>query len=433
MIKKIYKQVHNAFFKSEFNSNVLTLTTGTTIAQAISIVITPILTRIYSPTEFGIAAIYFSCLSVLALIATGRYELAITLPGNDKDAAHLVMFTLKLSLLISIFFYLPIFFFGNTLALWMDHPNLAFWFYLLPVSVFITTSFSVFQFWCNRKSQYSAMAVNRVQNSLFASLCTVALGFSKISGGLIFGRVLGHALTSWLIWRRVFARNYSLLSTTTKKREQQLAKRYITHPKHILPAQLLGVIAQQIPIFMIGSVYSLSTLGFFSLAYSLVIIPSSLVANAIGDVYLQQISVAYNERGEFRSIFISTFKKLTLLALPPFAIMYFIAPLVFKWVLGSNWSIAGEYAQILVFGAYFQFISTPIDKGTVVIGATRYILYWQAKRLLLMMCLYCLLLNFNIEIKSTLWSLVMLNSGLYILDIFIGYKFSKLKNLNNKK
>ena len=424
MIKKIYKQVHNAFFKSEFNSNVLTLTTGTTIAQAISIVITPILTRIYSPTEFGIAAIYFSCLSVLALIATGRYELAITLPGNDKDAAHLVMFTLKLSLLISIFFYLPIFFFGNTLALWMDHPNLVFWFYLLPVSVFITTSFNVFQFWCNRKSQYSAMAVNRVQNSLFASLFTVALGFSKISGGLIFGRVLGHALTSWLIWRRVLARNYSLLSTTTKKREQQLAKRYITHPKHIIPAQLLGVIAQQIPIFMIGSVYSLSTLGFFSLAYSLVIIPSSLVANAIGDVYYQQISVAYNERGEFRSIFISVFKKLTLLALPPFAIMYFIAPLVFKWVLGSNWSIAGEYAQILVFGAYFQFIFTPTDKGALVVGATRYILAWHFVRLLFLLLLFFSVKSYEINIEYVLWTFVFLNSLLYFIDGFIEYRLS---------
>lgn len=424
MIKKIYKQVHNAFFKSEFNSNVLTLTTGTTIAQAISIVITPILTRIYSPTEFGIAAIYFSCLSVLALIATGRYELAITLPGNDKDAAHVVMFTLKLSLLISIFFYLPIFFFGNTLALWMDHPNLEFWFYLLPVSVFITTSFNVFQFWCNRKSQYSAMAVNRVQNSLFVSLSTVALGFSKISGGLIFGRVLGHALTSWLIWRRVWARNYSLLSTTTKKREQQLAKRYITHPKHIVPAQLLGVIAQQIPIFMIGSVYSLSTLGFFSLAYSLVIIPSSLVANAIGDVYRQQISVAYNERGEFRSIFISTFKKLTLLALPPFAIMYFIAPLVFKWVLGSNWSIAGEYAQILVFGAYFQFIFTPIDKGALVVGATRYILAWHFVRLLFLLLLFLSVKSYEINIEYVLWTFVFLNSLLYFIDGFMAYRLT---------
>jgi hypothetical protein len=62
MIKKIYKQVYNVFFKTEFNSNVLILMMGTTIAQAISIAITPILTRIYSPAEFGIAAIYFSCL-----------------------------------------------------------------------------------------------------------------------------------------------------------------------------------------------------------------------------------------------------------------------------------------------------------------------------------------------------------------------------------
>ena len=42
--------------KSEFSRNVLTLMTGTTIAQAIPIAISPILTRIYTPEDFGVFA-----------------------------------------------------------------------------------------------------------------------------------------------------------------------------------------------------------------------------------------------------------------------------------------------------------------------------------------------------------------------------------------
>ena len=70
-----------------------------------------------------------------------------------------------------------------------------------------------------------------------------------------------------------------------------------------------------------------------------------------------------------------------------------------------------------------------LDKGAVVIGATRYILFWQVTRLLLILCLLYSILNFNIEIKSTLWFIVMINSFLYILNIFVEYKFSKLKKL----
>jgi len=43
--------------KSEFAKNVLTLMTGTTIAQAIPIAISPILTRIYTPEDFGVFAL----------------------------------------------------------------------------------------------------------------------------------------------------------------------------------------------------------------------------------------------------------------------------------------------------------------------------------------------------------------------------------------
>jgi O-antigen/teichoic acid export membrane protein len=60
--------------KSEFSRNVLTLMTGTTIAQAIPIAISPILTRIYTPEDFGMFALYMSTASLFSVIATGRYE-----------------------------------------------------------------------------------------------------------------------------------------------------------------------------------------------------------------------------------------------------------------------------------------------------------------------------------------------------------------------
>ena len=86
--------------KSEFSRNVLTLMTGTTIAQAIPIAISPILTRIYTPEDFGMFALYMSVASILSVVATGRYELAIMLPKKDEDAVNIV----ALSIIISFSF-----------------------------------------------------------------------------------------------------------------------------------------------------------------------------------------------------------------------------------------------------------------------------------------------------------------------------------------
>lgn len=399
--------------------------TGTAFAQALPIAVSPILTRLYSPEEFGLAALYMSCVSVMAIIATGRYELAITLPSSDEDAANVVTFTLKLSALISILLYLPIFLYGQTLAQLLGNPTLTPWFYLLPVSVLVTTSFNVFQYWCNRKSQYRAMSANRIQNVALGSGLNVALGLGKTAGGMILGSAIGQAMAAVFIGRRVWKANQTVFSKTTKQAELAIANRYADHPKHIAPAQLLGTVAVQIPVFMIGSVYSLATLGFFSMSYRMVSLPSSLIAGAIGDVYRQQISAAYIERGEFRQIFINTLKWTALLALPPFAFAYFIAPVIFEWVFGSGWRVAGEYAQILVVAAFFQFIFTPIDKGAVVVGATRYIMVWHVARLLLFSFLFLLVRNNEMNIENALWIFVFINSILYFIDGFIEYRIAK--------
>ncbi len=401
--------------------------TGTGLAQAIPIAISPILTRIYSPTEFGLAAIYLSCLSVLALVVTGRYELAITLPATDEEAANVVTLTLKLTIIISCILYIPIFIFGSTLAGWLGDTNLAPWFYLLPLSVMVTASFNIIQYWCNRKSQYRTMSVNRVQNTLLTSSFNLLLGFNKIAGGMILGSTLGQAVGLAMIGRRMLAQDRRLLCDTNFKKERVVAMRYADHPKHIAPAQLLGTVAVQIPILMIGTIYSITTLGFFTMAYRMVTLPTTLIANAIGDVYRQRISAAYRERGEFRTIFVSTLKKTIILALLPFSALYFVAPLLYEFVFGVGWRIAGEYAQILVVAAFFQFVFTPIDKNAILVGAARYILIWQAARLFLFMVLYYAASELSIDIKNILWLFVLFNTFLYIIDGVVEYKLSSGK------
>jgi len=400
-----------------FARQVSVLASGTAIAQAIPIAVSPILTRLYPPEEFGLVALYMACVAVIAVVATLKYELAITLPASDDDAAHIVSFTLKLCAAVSVLIYLPIMFFGDAVAQQLGNPALAPWFYLLPVSVFATGAFNVFQYWCNRKSQYRQMSVNRVQNAGFTALSNIILALAKqTKGGLIIGGALGQIASAALIGRRVWNQNRLSFSVTTPRGELVQAKRYASHPKHIAPAQLIGVAAQQIPVFMIGSLFSLATVGFFSMAYRLVSLPSGLIASAIGDVYRQRISVAFSERGEFRDVFVRTLKRTTLLAAPPFIILYLLAPLLFEWVFGSSWRVAGEYAQILVVSSFFQFVFTPIDKGAVVVGATRYIFAWHVARFLGLMLLLAATGVFTFSIQKVLWWFVALNVTLYTVD-----------------
>jgi O-antigen/teichoic acid export membrane protein len=75
--------------KSEFGRNVLTLMTGTTIAQSIPVAITPILTRLYTPEDFGLLAVFVALTAILGSIANGRYELAIMHPEKDEESINI--------------------------------------------------------------------------------------------------------------------------------------------------------------------------------------------------------------------------------------------------------------------------------------------------------------------------------------------------------
>src|SRR5450759_1161965 len=120
-----------------FTANVLTLMTGTTIAQAILITIAPILTRIYKPEDFGIFALYMAIVSMIAIIATGRYELAIMLPENDDDAINIVCLSVCIVFFISFMTLIVIWLFNAQITKLMGSDKLSIWIYLIPISVLL--------------------------------------------------------------------------------------------------------------------------------------------------------------------------------------------------------------------------------------------------------------------------------------------------------
>ncbi|MCH1516619.1 MAG: oligosaccharide flippase family protein, partial [Alphaproteobacteria bacterium] len=181
--------------KSHFKKNVLTLMAGTSVAQALPIAISPILTRIYTPEDFGLFAIYMALASIISIIVTGRYELAIMLPHKDEDGFQIMVFAMFITLILSLSLLLLVNIFNFEFASAIQHPEIAPYLYFLPFSVLITGLYQTLNFWHNRNKRYTNIAINRVvQNSGTASgqLCfpLVNQSFGLIAGQ-IFGQFLG--------------------------------------------------------------------------------------------------------------------------------------------------------------------------------------------------------------------------------------------------
>ena len=165
--------------KSEFSKNVLTLMTGTTIAQAIPIAISPILTRIYTPEDFGVFALFIAVTSIFGSIASGRYELAIMLPKKDEDAVNIFVLGLIITCFITIILFILMILFNDYLTKLLGNEEISFWLYFVPLTVFFTGLWNLLNYYNNRKKNYKDIANAIVVKSIVLVIFQLIVGLLK--------------------------------------------------------------------------------------------------------------------------------------------------------------------------------------------------------------------------------------------------------------
>ena len=264
------------FSRSEFSRHVVTLATGTTIAQAIPLAITPILSRLYTPAEFGVFALFLSLLAVLSAAGTARYELAVILPDQEEDADALVWICLGVALLVSLVTLVLAVLFNTPIARMLGNPRIGPWLYAIPFGIMLTSSFNTLNYWMNRRKKYRLMGESRIVRSGTTGVTSLGLGWAQAgAGGLIFGNLIGQAAATGMLASRFARRNHTLPFASMVQRMPNLLARYKNHPRHLLPAHWVGAAAIQLPTFIISNSFGAVITGFYALAFRVISLPAS--------------------------------------------------------------------------------------------------------------------------------------------------------------
>jgi O-antigen/teichoic acid export membrane protein len=366
-----------AFRKSEFKKNVLVLITGTAIAQAIPIAISPILTRIYSPKDFGLLGLYMAFCSLLSVFSSGRYDMAIIEPASDDEAKHLVDGSILLSLCVSGLLFVIIVLFNEKITVLSGNRDIKAWLYTIPVTVFALSSLSIFSYWLNRKKRFRDMSINRIVNSSSNVSISLSLGLLSLKkSGLIIGFGLGQIITVSLLWKKIFTEKIRF----NRKMIAAIMKKYIRYPKYLIPATFAGEASSQVPIIQLTTFFDASISGFFTLTNKVTVLPMSLIGNAIGEVYRQKASEEYSKFGNCKDLYLKTLGALFLIGLLPLLVLFFFSVPLFTFVFGHEWTIAGEMAKYTSFIVFFQLLSTPLSYTIVFNKSQKYDLLLQIGR-----------------------------------------------------
>lgn len=415
------------FLDNEFIKHVLTLITGSSAAQIIPIAITPILTRIYSPDDFGAFALFIGISSIIGIIVTGRYELAINLPKEDEEAFHLVMVSLFLTCMSCVLLLVVIFIWGQYILEIFGKQKMKNLFYLMPIYILLIGVYRILDYWSFRKKYYKQVSVNRIVQRSFVG--TTQLGFSYLSLsfkniGLVAGEVVGQFVSSLFMIKFLWKKNSVLFAHFSLNQLIFLAKKYQNFPKYAIAAYGMNIASSQVAIILLDLFFGTGVVGFFALTDRVLRGPFSIIGTAIRDVFRQKASEEYASTSNCYILYKYTFIKLIIISSGLFIPLFFILPSVFEFIFGSEWKEAGNYAQIMTPMVALQFISHPLSAMFMISQKQRIDFVLQGI-LLLGVSLSFLLGMYLPDPKMIIKIFCVFTGGWYILNIVFSYFIAK--------
>ncbi len=347
--------------KSEFSSNVLTLMTGATIAQAIPIAISPILTRIYTPEDFGVFALFLAVTGLFSSVSSGRYDLAIMLPKKDEDAINIFALGMIIITLLSLSLLVLVLLLNEYIAMLLRNEEISFWLYFVPVAVFFTGMFNLLSYFNNRKKNYEDIANATIIKSIMLAMVQLIVGFMKEgASGLISGQIVASWFANLRLLKNIL-KDKLLISKISKIKMISLAKHYKDFPKYQVPHAMLNTFSSYIPIYMFTPFFGLTVVGLYSLSTRIIFTPMMILAGASAKVYNQKVTQLYHEDGDVYGFTVRLLKSLLKKIVVPFLIIVVFAPDIFGFIFGESWREAGVYTQILSPWLWMVFFAATIS------------------------------------------------------------------------
>lgn len=344
-----------------FVNNIMKLVSGSIVAQAFGILLFPIISRIYSPDDFGVFQLMLSISSVIAIISCFSYHLSIMLPKKDEDSANIVLLCILLLIIsstVSGLVFIPL---SDQIGSLLNTPNLSDYLILLPIFVFLNGLFFVLNYWTSRRIKFGVIAKSRVTNTLSSKLAQIGIGTNSPSPiGLISGYLLGYLLANLLMLKHLKS-DIQYFENVSFKRMKKLAIRYKKFPKFSMWSLLANTTSFQLAPFMLAYFFGSTTVGYYSFANQILALPVSLIGGAISQVFFQKVSEVKNENGDFKKIVTEVHGKLISIGLFPVIAFMIIGEDLFSFFLGHDWYTAGVYAKILAPWIFVRFIYSPIS------------------------------------------------------------------------
>lgn len=349
----------------------------TSIAQALPVLAAPVLSRIYTPEEFGVYTVFISILSATWMVAGFRYEQAIILPEGDREAATLGSLARLFSLFFCSIWLLSTFILSD---LWLQITGNVlslFWIRMLAVTILVNSWMDQYMGILNRFQHYSSIAGARLSSNIVQVSSHIGLGLAGLTQwSLMFGKVIGDSTGLIWTWLRTKVHKTPSFPLIAHK-SGALIKKYSSFPLYNGPHVLFTALATSIPSIIIANEFGSSAAGYYGLAFRAVILPLNLLTMTVYRVFYERFSRLMNAPELFRQKFLTTLKSLFVIAVIPTLLLWFYSGDVIPWVFGREWQASAPLAAYLSLIFFASTLTSPLMFVPLLFEKQRFFLVWE--------------------------------------------------------
>lgn len=427
----------NEFLKSKFLRSIILVVTGTAFAQLISILFTPILTRLYSPESFGLLGSFNAIISFVLPIAALNYPSSIVLAQNETEKNNIVKLSLLIVILTSSICSLVILTNKQEILNLINVEALSNLLQFIPVAMVFYVLSSIAEQTTIRDHKFKLYAKVSTFHSLILNTSKYILGLIwPTAKSLIIVTTIGYIARALML--AVGLRRDLNKDKTLNKQDgfhvnlselKLTAKKYKDFPLYRTPQIIINSFSQNLPVLMLASYFGASSAGFFTLSRMVLAAPVALIGQSVSTVFYPKFHKTYYSKENCFKLLLKTNLSLLTLGSIPLGILIFIAPWLFAILFGDEWRSAGEFSRWLSIWILVSLSAQPSVAAIPVLNIQGEYLVFEV--IALTARFLSLYISYTIDYNAleTIRTFALTNFVLdLILIIFVLYKANKLTN-----
>ncbi len=367
------KLIDDLLLKNTFTKNVLKVFSGSAVASIIAFFTLPIITRLYSPEDYGVFQLMLSFITLFYSISSLKYEMAIVLPTSAKKSRVITQLSLMVLVGRTTLFSLALFFGGDFILGLLNAEQLSPYLMYMAVGIFLGGMVEIFRYSLTAKKQFKRQSICVVSQAGTNQGAAIGLGYLAPS---FFGLFLSFIAGQLVFIALYIFKNRLPLKEVNFNEIKESAVEYRNFPMINTLSVFLNRLSLQLPVFMFSAYFTEEIVGIYNLAYKSISLPLTFLSYSISQVYLKDAAVAFAESASsLLKLYKSLILKLSILGILPLLVITLFAQELVGIIFGDEWLQSAVFMQVMIFWIYFQFVNGSVATTISIINKQQYGLY----------------------------------------------------------